>query len=111
MKINSCRGMSTATYGTGRPLADSAGGCRVAQRAEECEAAQQGSHDRFTQVSRKTLLLLWWIDDGNVVFVRSTLARQGHMRLRACRWVCCSTLLTSYEKSLTPSTVAMGLLL
>ena len=45
-----------------------------------------GQHDKdhvgsFTQVrasaSRKTLLLLWWIDGGKVVVERSTLARQG----------------------------------
>ena len=64
-----CRGISAATYGTGRPLAGSAGGRRVAQRADQRTAARQRAHKQFTQVRaaarRKTLLLLWWIDGGN----------------------------------------------
>ena len=82
-----CRGISAATYGTRRPLAGSAGGRRVAQRADQRTAARQRAHKQFTQVRaaarRKTLLLLWWIDGGKVVVERSTLARQGRQWLRA----------------------------
>ena len=57
-----CRGISATTYGTGRPLAGSAGGRRVAQRADRRTAAQQRAHKQFTQVRAaarcKTLLLL-----------------------------------------------------
>ena len=35
-----CRGISTATYGTRRPLAGSAGGHRIAQRADQRTAAR-----------------------------------------------------------------------
>ena len=50
------------------------------------EQTSVGQHDRdhvgiFTQVratvSRKTLLLVWWIDGGKEVVEHSTLARQG----------------------------------
>ena len=72
---------TTATYGTRRSLAGSAGGRRVAQRGDEHGAAWQGSHKQFTQVRatvrRKTLLLLWWIDGGKGGGEHSTLARQG----------------------------------
>ena len=64
-----CRGISATTYGTGWPLAGSARGRRVAQRAEQRAAARQRAHKQFTQVRadarHKTLLLLWWIDGGN----------------------------------------------
>ena len=76
-----CRGISAATYGTGRPLVGSARGSRVAQRADQCTIARQRAHKKFTQVRaaarRKTLLLLWWIDGGKDGGERSTLARQG----------------------------------
>ena len=76
-----CRRISAATYGTGRPLAGSTGGRRVAQRADQRTTAHQRAHKKFTQVRaaarRKTLLLLWWIDGGMSVVVRSTLSRQG----------------------------------
>ena len=85
--ISHCFGISAATYGTEWPLVGSAGGRRVAQRADKCGAARHGSHKQFTQVRaavrRKTLLLLWWIDGGRVVVERSTLARQGRQWLRA----------------------------
>ena len=67
--------------GRGWSLAGSVGG--VALHKEHTNVRQ---HDRdhtgsFTQVRatmrRKTLLLLWWIDGGNVVAEHSTLARQG----------------------------------
>ena len=61
------------------------------------EQTSVGQHDRdhagnFTQVQatvwRKTLLLLWWIDDGRVVVGRSTLARQVRQWLCAYGRVC-----------------------
>ena len=72
---------TTATYGTRRPLAGSAGG--VALHKEQTSVRQHGRDHTgsFTQVRavvrRQTLLLLWWIDGGKVVVERSTLARQG----------------------------------
>ena len=73
-----CRGRSAATYWTGRPLACSAGD--VALHKEQTSARQR-AHKQFTQVRatarRKTLLMLWWIDGGMSVVVRSTLARQS----------------------------------
>ena len=75
------RGISTATYGTRRPLAGSAGGRRIAQRADQRTTARQRAHKQFTQIRSaarcKTLLLLWWIDGGMEVVKHSTLARQG----------------------------------
>ena len=82
-----CRGISAAAYGTGRPLAGSAGDVLLHK-----EQTSVGQHDRdhtgsSTQVRsaarRKTLLLLWWIDGGKVVVVCSTLAWQGRQWLRA----------------------------
>ena len=76
-----CCGISTATYGNRRPLAGSAGGRRIAQRADQRIAARQRTHKQFTQVwaaaRHKTLLLLWWIDGGMEVVKHSTLSRQG----------------------------------
>ena len=72
---------TTATYGTRRPLAGSAGGDTL--HKEQTSVAQHGRDHagNFTQVRaamrRKTQLLLWWIDGGKVVVERSTLARQG----------------------------------
>ena len=70
----------------GWPLAGSAGGRRVAQRADQRAAAQHRAHKQFTQVRaaarHKTLLLHWWIDDGMNVVMRSTPARQGSPRGR-----------------------------
>ena len=61
-EVPECRGLSTATYGTRRPLAGSVGGHRVAQRADQRTAAWQRAHKQFTQVRaaarHKTLLLL-----------------------------------------------------
>ena len=68
--------------GLGWPLAGLIGGGVVLNK----EQMNMRPHDRdhtgsFTQVRaaarHKTLLLLWWIDGGNVVVERSTLARQG----------------------------------
>ena len=42
-----CRGISAATYGTGWPLVGSAGGRRIAQRANQRTAARRGAHKRF----------------------------------------------------------------
>ena len=39
-----CHRISTTTYVTRRPLAGSAGGRRVAQRADQCTAARQRAH-------------------------------------------------------------------
>ena len=80
------------------------------------EQRSVGQHDRdhtsnFTQVRAaarcKTLLLLWWIDGGNVVAKRSTLAGRGFLRATAITriWGC------ELANLLTLSTVAMGLLL
>ena len=43
-----CRGISAATYGTGWPLVGSAGGRRVAKRAEQHAATWQRAHKQFT---------------------------------------------------------------
>ena len=70
-----------ATYGTRRSLAGSAGGRRVAQRAENVRQRGSDHTCNFTQVRaavrRKTLLPLWWIDGGKGGGEHSTLARQG----------------------------------
>ena len=109
-----CCEISATTYGTGWPLAGSAGGRRVAQRADQRTAARQRAHKQFTQVRaaarRKTLLLLWWIDGGMNVVVRSTLSRQGSARghsdyVRMVAWV------HQLCNLLTPPSGAMGLLL
>ena len=108
----SCRGISAATYGTGWSLAGSAGGHRVAQREDQRTAARQRGHEQFTQgratATRKTLLLLWWIDDGMNVVVHSTLARQGLPQgcrdyARMVAWV------HQLSNPLTPPTSTMGL--
>ena len=107
-------GISVATYVTGQPLAGSAGGRRVAQRADQRTTARQRAHKQFTQVRaatrRKTLLLLWWIDGGMSVVMHSTLARQGLPQgcgdyARMVAWV------HQLSNLLTPPTSAMGLLL
>ena len=85
-----CRGISAATYGTEWSLAGLAGGRRVAQRADQRAAARQRAHKQFTQVRatarRKSLLLLWWIDGGMNVVVRSALSRQGLPEVTTCVW-------------------------
>ena len=72
-----CHRLSAATYGTGWPLVGSAGGRRVAQRADQRTTVWQRAHKRFTQVRaaarHKTLLLLWWIDGGMNGVVCNTL--------------------------------------
>ena len=90
---------TTATYGTRRPLAGSAGGRRVAK-----EQTSVGQHDRdhigsFTQVRatarRKTLLLLWWIDGGKggvgAYYTCPTRVALGRQRLRVYGGVSYST--------------------
>ena len=108
-----CHGISAATYGTRRPLTSSTGGRRIAQRADQRTTARQRAHKQFTQVRaaarRKTLLLLWWIDGGMSVVMRSTLARQGlpqggSVYARIVAWDC------QLSNLLTPPTSAMGLL-
>ena len=56
------------------------------------EETSVGQHDRdhavnFTEVwaaaRRKTLLLLWWIDGGKVLVVRSTVPGKGCLRAAA----------------------------
>lgn len=106
-----CRGKTTATYETRRPLAGSAGGHHVAQRSDQHGAARQESHKKFTQVRavvrHKTLLLLWWIDGGNLVVEHNTLADKGCLRAAV------TTRVRGCELSnlLTLSTIALGLLL
>ena len=62
---------TAATYGTGGPLAGSAGG--VALHKEQTSVGQCGRDHtgNFTQVRAavrcKTLLLLWWIDGGKML--------------------------------------------
>ena len=95
---------TTATYGTRRPLAGSAGGETL--HKEQMSVGQHGrDHTRnFTHVRaavrRKTLLLLWWIDGGRMVVEHSTLARHGCLW---AQWLC------SYEcVGLQPSNLLYG---
>src|SRR5215216_6593643 len=85
----------------------------VALHKEQRSVGQRGSDhtSNFTQVwaavRHKTLLLLWWIDGGRKVVVRSTLARQGRQWLRVRGYVARPFLSTGR----TPSTVPLDLLL
>ena len=76
-----CCEISAATYGTRRPLVGSAGGRRIAQRADQRTVAQLRAHKQYIQVwaitRHKTLLLLWWIVGEMEVVKHSTLSRQG----------------------------------
>ena len=76
-----------------RPLASSTGGRHVAQKAEERGAARQRSHGQFYpglghHEALKILLLLWWIDGGNMVVVTAclpssvALGRNGYVRMK-----------------------------
>ena len=58
---------------------------------------------------RKTLLLLWWIDGGMSVVMRSTLARQGLPRGRS-DYARVVALVHQLSNPLTLPTSAMGLL-
>ena len=70
-----------ATYGTKCSLLVRQGD--VTLHKEQKDVVQHGGDhtSNFTQVRaavrRKTLLLLWWIDDVKMVAKRSTLAQQG----------------------------------
>ena len=60
-----------ATYGAIGPLWFGKGEGRIAQRAETVEQCGSDDMGSFTQVRaaarRKTLLLLWWIDERTMV--------------------------------------------